>query len=259
MAAARDLSARSLSALARQAPFVFQGQVEAIGAHNLESGVEVDERMAIVLVEDVVVAPPSLGDLTGRQITVHLQSTDGVELKQSLTFFATSWHYGTSIGVVEVGRMTTPAAQLRRQVIGERLEAQHELLEARIRRARLIISGRVETTFRTQQTGLPGEEEGTEWWEAEMWVGSVEKGMPPPRLTIFFPVGGDREWGPVPKALPGQDGVWLLGPVSEPDSDDGKEPHTTRDDRFLMALDPLDYQSISALPHVQELLRRAQT
>ena len=258
MAAANDISARSVSALARQASFVFQGQVEAIGAHNLESGVEVDELMAIVLVEDVVVAPPSLGDLTGRQITVYLQSTGGVELKQSLTFFATSWHYGTSIGVVEVGRTTTPAAELRRQVIDERLDAQHDLLEARIRRARLIISGRVETTFRTKHTDLPGEGEGTEWWEAEIWVGSVEKGMPPPRLTIFFPVGGDREWGPVPKAQPGQDGVWLLGPVSEPDSDDGKEPHATRHD-FLMALDPLDYQSISALPHVQELLRRAQT
>jgi hypothetical protein len=260
VAAANDIPARSLSALARQASFVFQGQVEAMGTHNLQSGIEADELMAIVLVEDVVVAPPSLGDLTGRRITVHLLSTDGVEPKQRLTFFATSWHYGTSIGVVEVGRMATHAAGLRREVIDERLEAQHELLEARIRRAELIISGRVEATFRTRHTGLPGEVEGTEWWEAEMWIRSVEKGVPPPRLTIFFPVGGDREWGPVPKAQPGQDGVWLLGPVSEPDSDsdEGKEPHATRRD-FLMALDPLDYQSISALPHVQELLRRTQT
>jgi hypothetical protein len=259
VAVARQLSARALSALTRQASFVFQGRVDSIGKHNLGSGVEVDERMAIIRVEDVVVAPPNLGDLTGRQVTVVLDSTSGVEPKQSLTFFATSWHYGTNIGVVEVGRTSSPAAELRRRVVDERLEAQHELLEARVRRALLIISGRVEATFRTKQTGLPGEDEGTEWWEADMWVGSVEKGTPPPNLTIFFPVGGDREWGPVPKAHPGQDGVWLLGPVSEPDSEEGKEPTSTERGEFLMALDPLDYQAISALSHVQELLRRAES
>jgi len=259
VAVARELSARALNALTREASFVFQGRVDSIGAHNLESGVDVDDRMAIVQVEDVVVAPPSLGDLTGRRLTVHLQSTAGIEPKQSLTFFATSWHYGTNVGVIEVGRTSTRASELRRRVVDQRLEAQHELLEARVRRAVLIISGRVDATFRTKLTGMPGEDEGTEWWEAEIWVRSVEKGTPPPKLTIAFPVGGDREWGPVPKAQPGQDGVWLLGPVSEPDADEDKEPTPPDRDGLLMALDPLDYQSISALPLVQELLRRAQS
>jgi hypothetical protein len=257
VAVARQLSARTLDALTREASFVFQGRVDSIGAHNLESGVEVEDRMAVVQVEDVVVAPASLGDLTGQKVTVHLQSTTGIEPKQSLTFFATSWHYGANIGVIEVGRTSTPASELRRRVVDQRLEAQHDLLEARIRRAILIISGRVEVTFRTKLTGLPGEDEGTEWWEAETWIRSVEKGTPPPNLTIVFPVGGDREWGPVPKAQAGQDGVWLLGPVTEPDSEDEDKPSIDREG-LLMALDPLDYQAISALPLVQELLRRAQ-
>src|SRR5881394_402699 len=103
VAVARQLSARALGALTREASFVFQGRVDSIGKHNLDEGVEVDERMAIIRVEDVVVAPPTLGDLAGRHVTVLLESTSGIEPKQSLTFFATSWHYGTNIGVVEIG------------------------------------------------------------------------------------------------------------------------------------------------------------
>jgi hypothetical protein len=89
----------------------------------------------------------------------------------------------------------------------------------------------------------------------------VEKGRPPKDLHIFYPVGGDREWGPVPKCYPGQRGVWLLGPVSEPDAGEpkrerrGKKRKENAEDK-LMALDPLDYQAISALPRVQALLLR---
>jgi hypothetical protein len=216
----------------------------------------------MVRVDEVVVAPPNLGRLAGKTITLYLTSSRGVKANDEATFFATSWHYGRNIGVTEIGRTSTSAADLRQRVIDERLETHHARLEARIRRAVLIISGRVLTTFRTERRGLPGTDEGIEWWEAEMWVGTVEKGTPPKRLNIFYPIGGDREWGPVPKGHPGQIGVWLLGPVSEPDADEqepkrrGKRAQKAPQDQLLMALDPLDYQAISALPHVRELLRR---
>lgn len=260
----RKLSATDLIDLSRRASFVFSGRVKALGKHNL-TALESDERMALVRVDDVVVAPPALGDLTGKTVTVYLLSPRGLESNDLVMFFAAGWQYGRNIGVTELGRTSTPAKELRQRVIDARLEGHHAQLEARIRRAVLVISGRVLTTFRSDQKDLPGRDEGIEWWEAEMWVGTVEKGVPPQQLRMFYPVGGDREWGPVPKAHPGQVGVWLLGPVSEPDSEDGSE--TRRETRAqkaqqkdraqrLMALDPLDYQAISALPHVQELLRR---
>jgi hypothetical protein len=260
---AKKLSAIALSDLSRRASFVFRGRVKAVGKHNLH-GVEPDDRMSMVRIDEVIVAPASLGDLTGKTVTVYLESSRGVKANDQAIFFATSWHYGRTIGVTEIGRTSMSADELRRRVIDERLEWQHEQLEARIRRAVLIISGKVLSTFRTEHRDLPGIDEGIEWWEAEMWVGTAEKGTPPKRLHIFFPVGGDREWGPVPKCYPGQLGVWLLGPVSEPDAVDekqegrskrGKKKKTARDEK-LMALDPLDYQAISALAHVQELLRR---
>jgi hypothetical protein len=256
--ASTELSPAALNELARAAAFVFQGRVQGIGKNNLD-GVEPDDRMATVRVDEVVVAPPTLGDLTGSTVTVYLESARGLKARERATFFATSWHYGATVGVVEIGRTSTPAKELRQRVLNQRLEVQHERLEARLRRSVLIVSGRVLSTFRTDATGLPGVDEGVEWWEAEMWVGSVEKGTPPPRLHIFYPVGGDREWGPVPKCHPDQVGVWLLGPIGEPDEDEKESERraTGKDSRGgLMALDPLDYQAISALPHIQELLRR---
>ena len=110
-----------------------------------------------------------------------------------------------------------------------------------------------------------------EWWEARTWVGTVEKGRPPEDLHIFFPVGGDREWGPVPKFYPGQTGVWLLGPVSEPDADEpapegrGRKRKAEKADKAdeaderLMALDPLDYHADSALPRIRALLAKSPT
>jgi hypothetical protein len=218
--------------------------------------------MALVRVEDVVVAPPALGTLTGKTVTVYLESPKGVRANELATFFATSWHYGKTIGVMEIGRSNMTADELRRQVVDERLQEHEERLEARIRRATLIISGRVISTFRTERKDLPGIDEGVDWWEAEMWIGVVLKGLPPPQLRIFFPIGGDREWGPVPKAHPGQIGIWLLGPVSEPDAPEGQKERPvssrgakTRDTK-LMALDPLDYQAVSALPGIQALVLR---
>jgi hypothetical protein len=258
---AKKLSPTALSNLARRASFIFRGRVRSVGKHNLD-GVVAEDRMALVRVVEVIVAPPTVGDLTGKTITVYLESTRDVNVSDEATFFATSWHYGKNIGVTEIGRTSTPAAELRERVLDERLEAFNANLEARIRRASLIVSGHVLTTARTDDQDLPGMDEGIEWWEADIFVASVEKGKPPRGLHIYYPVGGDREWGPVPKCYPGQVGVWLLGPVTEPDADErttkrrGRRSPRTSDDEKLMAIDPVDYQAISALPLVQELLRR---
>ena len=258
---AKKLSPTALSSLARRASFVFRGRVRSLGKHNLD-GVQVEERMALVRVVEVIVAPTTVGDLTGRTITVYLESTRDLKANAEATFFATSWHYGRNLGVIEIARTATPAADLRQRVVAERLEAFNANLETRIKRALLIVSGHVLTTMRTDDKDLPGRDEGIEWWEADIFIATVEKGRPPKGLHIYYPVGGDREWGPVPKYCPGQVGVWLLGPVTEPDADERtlerrrkRSPRPSGDEK-LMAIDPVDYQAISALPLVQELLRR---
>jgi hypothetical protein len=243
-----------------------------LGESNLD-GVDPEDRMATVEVDDVAFAPRELGDLRGQTVTVYLATTEGLEPEQELTFFARSWHYGQNLGVIEIGRTTSPVAEIRRPLIQERLRQLDELIEERIRTAEAIISGHVLATYPAEQTeGLPGVLEGVHWWNADMWIGSVEKGSPPEDKRIWFPEGGEPEWGIVPKAYPGQTGVWLLRPVMDvseygaggeqsPQHGYHQSPQTQFADRAfrgrLMAVDPLDYHASSALPRIQTLLSLA--
>jgi hypothetical protein len=269
-----DFADEVLRGWTRDAAFVFSGRVQALGASNLD-GVEPDERMATVQVEEVALAPRDLGDLRGRTVTIYLETTEGLEAGQQATFFAQGWHYGRNIGVIEVsgvrgvGRTSFRAADLREAVLAERLRQFEEQIEERIRDAEVILSGRVLKTYRAERPeGLPGLDEGVEWWNADLWIASVEMGQPPDEQRIWFPEGGDREWGPVPKAYPGQTGVWLLRPVVEP-GEEGAEPRGRRSqsgraeeqpeaapERRLMAVDPLDYHAMADLPRIQTLLWR---
>jgi hypothetical protein len=224
--------------------------------------------MVTVQVEEVALAPRDLGDLRGRTVTVYLETTEGLKAGQQATFFARGWHYGRNIGVIEVGgvkevgRTSSRAAVLRQAVIATRLQQLEEQIEERIRGADVVISGRVLATYPAERLdGLPGLDEGVEWWKADLWVGSVERGRPPEDQCIWFPEGGDRERGPVPKAFPGQTGVWFLRPVTEAEGGElggghGEEQPGTGLERRLMAVDPLDYHALSDLSRIQTLLWR---
>ncbi len=97
------------------------------------------------------------------------------------------------------------------------------MLGNRIRTAEVIISGHVLATYPAEDTeGLPGIIDGVQWWIADVWIGSVERGWPPEDERIWFPVGGEPEWAVVPKAYPGQTGVWLLRPVSDVSESDAE-------------------------------------
>jgi hypothetical protein len=271
----------SLRAWLREASFVFLGRVREVGASNLD-GVEADARMATVDVVEVVLAPNQLGDLHGQTVTV-VAEEGGLEPDQELTFFARSWHYGTTIGVVEIGRTAAPVTDLRAELIAERLRQLDAEITDRIWRADAIVSGRVLATYPAEDTdGLPGVIDGVHWWNAELWVASVEKGAPPEDRRIWFPEGGDPEWSGLPKAYPEQTGVWLLHPLPDASrvpirgvpSPDMSSPAPARPDRpntarketgddvddymlrprRLAALDPLDFHADSDLARIRTLI-----
>lgn len=254
------LTAKTVQDWVSQASFVFRGRIKALGKSNLE-GVPPDERMATVQVQEVVVAPPDLGDLTGKAVTVYLTSRQGLRAGRTTTFFARNWHLGRTVGVVEIGRTDAPTTDVRQHVGKAQLQQIDARLEERLRGARLIVSAKVLTVARMDSGEMPGVDDGVEWWEAEMFVRSVEKGAPPPDLRCIFPVGGDYEWAAVPKCQPDQEGIWLLRTIE----DVRKAKHGARKARrasaaseeYWIAFDPLDYQSLSALPRIQAMLWRA--
>jgi hypothetical protein len=279
--AARRPPDDSLRVWLSEASFVFFGRVRDVGASNLV-GVEAEPRMATVDVVDVVLAPNQLGDLRGQTITIFAAEGERLKPDQQFTFFARSWHYGETIGVMEVGRTTAPVRDLRAGLIAERLRLLDSEITDRIRSADAILSGRVLTTYPAEDTeGLPGVIDGVQWWNAELWVGSVEKGAPPDDRRIWFPEGGDPEWSVLPKAYPDQTGVWLLHSlpdrslvpirgVPSPDAspmdpaqpdDSNPSPKKTYDDvddssqrRRLAALDPLDFHADSDLARIRTLI-----
>jgi len=266
----------------RSSAFVFTGRIEAMGSTNLD-GVEPHARMATVQVLETAIAPPGLGDLRGRVITVRLQTPDGLVAGDRVTFFARSWQYGRNIGVVEIGRTSAPASSMGPAIVAAQLQELDSQLIERIRGADAIISGVVTATHPVPRTAdLPGFVEGVRWWVADMWIGSVEKGRPPEDQRIWFPEGGENYWGLVPKAHPRQEGVWLLRPLGEPFDEDDQQPGEHPDDyptpdgfgresadtrgkrepevrrwseRRLMARQRLDFHAIADLPRIRMLLQ----
>jgi hypothetical protein len=252
----KTLPPKSLRTWVKSSSFVFQGKVKALGECNLE-GVEPNERMAMVKIDNVVIAPRSLGDLTGETVTVYLQSPNGIREDQQVTFFAAPWHYGNNLGLIEVGRTDLTAGEVQQSTIDERLRQLDEQLEERVRSAEIIVSGSVISTQPSELTeGLPGMEEGVEWNQAQIRIETIEKGDAPADLRILFPKGGDREFGPVPKYNVGQKGVWLLRSVAESDEGQEQQSRLTEKEEKLIAHDPLDFHAISALPRIQALLWR---
>ena len=267
----QNASARMLNRWIKEAPFVFQGTVKAIGASNLQ-GVEPDENMITMIVDEVIMAPRELGDLRGKVVTVYVQSINGLKKGDRITLFARSWHYGKNIGVIEVARTSLNVERIRKAAIYERISELDEKLKDRIHSSRLIISGKVISTYRSDETPdllsdkkhpLGTKEDDVEWWKAEIWVKSVEKGKPPPDLAIFFPTGGDKKWEQFPKFYTGQDGVWLLIRVSDLEREGvaadrskarDRDTKDENDGKQLIAADPLDFHSLSSLPRIQALL-----
>jgi hypothetical protein len=91
--------------VARTAPFVFFGTVRRPDGSNVEL-LESDEYpTAVVRVDDVVTAPEAVGDLSGREITVHLSQPGRLSRGSRHLFMATSLHFGEEIAVAEIARV----------------------------------------------------------------------------------------------------------------------------------------------------------
>ena len=68
----KTISRQILREWVASSSFIFQGKVKAIGECNLH-GIKPNERMALINIEKVIIAPRMLGDITGNTVTVYLQ------------------------------------------------------------------------------------------------------------------------------------------------------------------------------------------
>jgi hypothetical protein len=199
------------------AQFVFRGTVEKLATANLDL-VKADAGTIVVRVDEVLKAPSSLGDFTGRSITVKLQKAGGALAGEQAVFFTNGWLYGATLAVVEIGRLHGDAALLRGQVALAAQKENDATLKGRLAGAELIVAGKVVETHpaaaapAADAADAEGESEhNPQWWEAVVAVDSVLKGKPvSQRVTFLYPTSEDVIWYEAPRPAVGWDGVWLL-------------------------------------------------
>jgi hypothetical protein len=203
--------------LMKEAPISFLGTVERLGAATM-SDLPIDQRTAIVRVDQVLHAPAAFAQLGGTQITVQLaEKADPPKQGEQFAFFVTGVAFGDSIAVAEIGRL--PAADLqphlaKAQAMGSaplaelQAEVEAAALRDHVADASLVVVGRVSKLeeVRTRQG-----EHDQHYWKATIDVHHVEKGrLRGDQVEVLYANSLDVRWRDAPKPKAGQEAVWIL-------------------------------------------------
>jgi hypothetical protein len=237
----------------RAAPFIFIGQIVKARATAI-AALEPDDRLAVVRVDTVLRAPPVLGALKGKRITIQLTCGRPMKAGAEALFYATSWLYGDGIAVVEVARKSVPedAKAMLAAVAQAELRIEDGKLSERLQLAELVITGMVVETHPVENVaGGPRSEHDPLWWRAEIAIDHIEKGtLAEARHSAYFPSSLDVYWLDVPKLQRGQRGTFILQRHAE-----GKKALMAPPGPALVH--PLDFQLPAQVERVRALLKLA--
>jgi hypothetical protein len=265
--------------MAAKATFIFRGTVQKVGAATMES-VPVNDRTAIVRVDQIIQAPEPFSEYAGRDITVQLSGQGKVKEGQQLIFYTNGWLYGDSIAVQSLGQEPVgggpdaSGATAMAMAPGDPVKKhQDQVMKSQVDSADLIVSGTV-TNVRVpaaqaggggimtgsgsgteaaanQPPDIPKSEHDPMWREAVINIASKEKGdHNDQQVVVLFPSSEDVAWHRAPKFTPGQQGVFFLhkkqltGNLAVPGGQVGD---------VYTALHSADFQSIDRLGDVQAM------
>lgn len=208
---------------AQQPTFVFKGTIKKLRTATMKD-VPVDERTAVVTVDQIISAPPDLAGYSGQDITVQLSGRQKVRVGQQMIFHTISWMYGDSIAVRSLSQELVKSSDAALLAAGDdpvERRAQREKRE-HFDAADLVVSGKVvavrlpddSVSGRKQvSAGVPGpiSEHDPKWSEAVIEVDKVHKGtLKKKQVVVRFPASGDVLWHDAPKFQPGQEGYFML-------------------------------------------------
>lgn len=200
--------------LVERSQFVFRGMVQRLKATTVPT-VQVNDRTAVVRIEEVLHAPEVLIGYAGHEITVQLIRP--ARVGERAIFFTVPRIYAKSVAVDEVDRyqvgndekaLLTSSTQVKDAVA--KLPDRH--VQRRGSHADLVVVGKVSsiTSLRARQR-YPITRHDPDWQEASIDVQSVEKGtLSEKPLIVLFPQSKDVMWNASPKFRVGQEGVWIL-------------------------------------------------
>ncbi len=206
--------------------FVFKGTVKKLKSATMKD-VPVDDRTAVVTVDQIIEAPADLADYNGQDITVQLGGRQKIKTGQELIFHTVSWIYGDSIAVRSLSQepvKDSNAAMLSSGVDPAERRAQREQQE-HFQTADLVVSGKVvavrlpDEAAQTvkgvaaseQPPSRPISEHDPKWREAVVQIDDVHKGVHKQKqVVVRFPASTDVMWYGAPKFHPGQQGFFML-------------------------------------------------
>jgi hypothetical protein len=211
-------------ALARDARFVFIGTIQRLRAATMDD-VPLDDRTAIVRVDQIVHAPDVLAQYTGHDITVRIGGRRRVQEGVQATFYTSGWLFGDSIAVEsfdhqEVRNMAAareagdPVHRLRQKETQARFDDAPVVVSGRVTSVRMpsdvVAAAAVRARGAPQPSG-PISEHDPDWRIADIQVDEVHKGsVPTDTVSVRFPSSQDVMWHDMPKFQPGEEGLFML-------------------------------------------------
>lgn len=252
------LSAQEAQA-AQSAPFVFFGTVLRPGGSNVEALDREEEPSAVVRVDELVVAPPVVGDLKDREVTVRLIGPS-VRRGQRLLWMASSLVYGNELGVMELARVAPGrrATRMLEEILAAKLRQDDSAVLAGLDRAELVVYGRVESIEAfvpesAEAAPQPLGEAAASWRIADLLVWRVLKGRPEEHPRVVFPFPRTHKWSEAPLFVQGQEGIWLLHPLAVGESVSAPRPPAVANG--FQAPDDLDFHAPGAVSRIHLLLQ----
>jgi hypothetical protein len=232
--------------LAQQSGFIFEAQIETLGA-STAPGFRASEETTIVSVAKIFRSPESLTSYAGHRITVVLKTPISLVQGQSAVFFTHGVHYGRGLVVREFGNLP-PETTMDSQVNAAMQSERDSQLTNRLAQAESVITG-VASAPKPLAVTAPGpsrvSEHDPDWWVSTINVETAEKGPHPgPTKDIVYANSRDIAWYNSPKVKVGDRGIWLLH----------NRDHRGKAVPGPAVIHPLDFQPIDQLDHVRSLI-----
>ena len=264
--------------LSKRSTFIFKGTVLKLKDATIPT-VPVNDKTAVVHVDQVLRAPAALAAYAGHDITVQLTTNETVKRGEQAIFYTNGWLFGNGIAVQSVGHTdATRAASERSVSVSDAIQAKaRRMLEDHVADVDLIVRGRVGSvrlpaessrrTSRSPRGGAPPDpisEHAGRWREAVVDVEEISKSYgerPYKQVVVRFPSSTDVRWANVPKFQPGQEGVFLLHDVgmtagagtAKGSTAARKKPGT----QCYTALHPQDFQPLQKGQEIRALVEAA--
>ena len=238
--------------LMRASAISFTGAITQLRATTVAE-LAVNDRTAVVAVDQVLHAPSAFRNLSGSDVTLQLsENADIPAAGQRFAFFANPLIFARTLGLSEVGRRpasevdpyvaSAAAARAPTPLSGFADQLETERLREHAASADAVVVGQVLGLAKAGPSGHI--QHDPDWWRATIEVSHVEKGdVRPGPLAVLYPNSQDTRWYDKPKPRAGQRGMWLL--------------HATADK--LSELAPFELADADDYQQVQQLDRLRRT